>query len=127
MKPVILESPYAGEVALNLAYVHRCVLHALSSGEAPFASHLLYTTALDDNDPDGRSRGMAAGHSWRKLVDTCVVYLDRGLSPGMIEGIRASFQLGHVIISRNIDQPKDDGVIERLIELMDDLRKGREP
>lgn len=43
MKRVILESPYAGDVERNLTYARECVRDSLSRGEAPIASHLLYT------------------------------------------------------------------------------------
>ena len=43
MRLVILESPYAGDVAANVKYARRCVRDSLSRGEAPIASHLLYT------------------------------------------------------------------------------------
>ena len=46
MRFVIVESPYAGDVAANVEYARAAVADCLRRGEAPFASHLLYT--LDD-------------------------------------------------------------------------------
>jgi hypothetical protein len=43
MKLVIIESPYAGEVEANVAYARACMRDSLGHGEAPIASHLLYT------------------------------------------------------------------------------------
>lgn len=43
MRLVILESPYAGNIEKNVAYARACVRDSLSRGEAPIASHLLYT------------------------------------------------------------------------------------
>ncbi len=43
MKLVILESPYAGHVDANVAYARMAMHDSLLRGEAPIASHLLYT------------------------------------------------------------------------------------
>jgi hypothetical protein len=53
---VIVESPFAGDVAANLSYGRRCMADCLRRGEAPFASHLLYTQpgVLDDSLPEER-------------------------------------------------------------------------
>jgi hypothetical protein len=66
MKLVILESPYAGDVETNTTYARACVRDSLSRGEAPLASHLLYTQPgiLRDDVPDERQRGMDAGLAW---------------------------------------------------------------
>ncbi len=51
LKRVILESPYAGDIERNIAYARAAVNDSLIHGEAPIASHLLYTQdgVLDDN------------------------------------------------------------------------------
>jgi hypothetical protein len=56
-------------------------------GEAPYASHLLYPGTLDDLNPEDRALGMAAGFDWATVADARVVYIDRGISPGMVKGI----------------------------------------
>ena len=43
MVRVILESPYAGDIERNVKYARMAVRDSLSRGEAPIASHLLYT------------------------------------------------------------------------------------
>jgi hypothetical protein len=43
MITVLLESPYAGDVDGNLHYARAAMRDCLHLGEAPFASHLLYT------------------------------------------------------------------------------------
>lgn len=85
MRLVILESPYAGEVALNVAYARACMRDALSRGEAPIASHLLYTQpgVLDDAVHDERALGIAAGLAWRKVAEAAVFYCGLGWSNGM--------------------------------------------
>ena len=83
MRRVIIESPYAGDIEANKAYLQRCIRDSLFRGEAPFASHQMYTDALDDSDPDQRRQGMLAGLRWLWCADAVVVYGDRGISPGM--------------------------------------------
>lgn len=93
MRLVILESPFAGDIEANLTYARRCLADCLQRGEAPLASHLLYTQpgVLDDTKPEERKLGIEAGHQWIKNADAVVVYTDRGLSKGMEKGIeRAS-------------------------------------
>ena len=66
MKRVILESPYAGDVERNVAYARACLRDSLLRGEAPIASHLLYTQpgVLDDQIPEERQMGIDAGLAW---------------------------------------------------------------
>jgi hypothetical protein len=90
MRRVILESPFAGDIDSNIAYARACVRDALLRGEAPLASHLLYTqpTILDDGARNERAHGINAGHAWLHLADAVVVYTDRGISEAMKAGIR---------------------------------------
>lgn len=89
MRLVIVESPYAGDVEANERYARACMADCLRRGEAPYASHLLYTQpgVLDDTKPEERKLGMDAGFEWRWPADATVVYLDRGISKGMQAGI----------------------------------------
>ena len=61
----------------------------LLRGEAPYASHALYTQpgVLDDGDPESRKLGMTAGFSWRQVADATIVYTDLGTTDGMRAGI----------------------------------------
>lgn len=85
MKKVILESPFAGEVEKNIAYARECVKHSLLLGEAPIASHLLYTQPgiLNDDIPEERDLGINAGLIWKNVADAHVFYVDLGISKGM--------------------------------------------
>ncbi len=80
---VIIESPYAGEVQLNVEYARAALRDSLARGEAPFASHLLYTQVLDDLVPEQRSQGIAAGFAWGQRAALHAFYVDRGISGGM--------------------------------------------
>lgn len=86
---VILESPFAGDVDRNVRYARACMRDCLRRGEAPFASHLLYTQpgVLNDLVSDERELGIEAGLAWGRAADKTVVYTDLGLSRGMEQGI----------------------------------------
>lgn len=91
MRRVILESPFAGEVEANVDYARKCIKDSLLRGEAPIASHLLYTQAgiLNDEDVLERAHGINAGHAWlHGDLHAMVVYTDRGISEGMRCGIK---------------------------------------
>jgi hypothetical protein len=104
MRLVVIESPYAGDIERNTAYARACMADCLARGEAPYASHLLYTQpgVLDDDDPDERALGMAAGFSWRAACSVTIVYTDLGISDGMRAGIASAIEHGHIITYRNL-------------------------
>ena len=97
MTRVILESPYAGRSRFaplrwlqrlhNIWYARRALADSLARGEAPLASHLLYTQVLNDRDPNQRVTGILAGLAWGTVAECTVVYRDLGISPGMRYGI----------------------------------------
>jgi len=66
MKRVIVESPYKGDIPTNVAYAREALRDSLMRGEAPLASHLLYTQegVLRDEIPEERALGIEAGLSW---------------------------------------------------------------
>jgi hypothetical protein len=90
MRLVILESPYAGDVEANTEYARACMLDCLKRGDAPFASHLLYTQVLDDDIAEERRLGIEAGLDWGRVAEATVVYMDRGVSSGMILGVHCA-------------------------------------
>lgn len=91
---VIIESPYAGDIARNKAYARACLLDSLKRGEAPFASHLLYTQVLSDGIPEERSMGIEAGFAFRDVANLTAVYVDLGISDGMVKGIEDAKKKG---------------------------------
>ena len=107
---VVVESPYAGDVAANTEYARRCVADSLRRGEHPIASHLLYTQpdVLRDDVPEERQRGIEAGLAWAELADTTVVYMDRGLSSGMALGVQRAKDAGRRVVRRWLDDPSRD-------------------
>lgn len=111
MRLVILESPYAGNVNENVLYARRCVRDSLLRGEAPIASHLLYTQPgiLDDDVPDERQHGIDAGLAWRTVANASVVYVDLGISMGMRYGIEAAKTAGIPVEYRILAEHKNMG------------------
>jgi hypothetical protein len=89
MKPVLIESPYAGEIEENKRYARSLMRYCLLNGMAPFASHLLYTQpgVLDDRNPEERKLGIEAGLVIGRLMSESIVGIDRGMSTGMKYGI----------------------------------------
>lgn len=106
MRRVILESPFGAktpeEIAANVAYARLCMLDALRRGESPLASHLLWPGILDDADPAERALGIEAGLAWDPVAAATVVYIDRGVSPGMIQGIERALREGRPVERRSL-------------------------
>ena len=126
MKLVVIESPYGKrvdgspctpqEMAENLVYARACMRDCLRRGEAPFGSHLLYPQVLDDATPEERKLGMKAGFAWaeaaafyeserapaREQRAIVGVYVDRGVTPGMLQGIERHKASGLEIVERRL-------------------------
>ncbi len=105
---VIVESPFAGktpeEEQANIEYARMAVRDSLLRGEAPIASHLLYTQPgiLDDAVPEERKLGIDAGLAWRAVAHKSVIYTDRGISRGMQYGIDAAKTAGKEVEFRSL-------------------------
>jgi hypothetical protein len=86
VRRVIIESPYAGAVVANIEYARAAMRDSLNRGEAPIASHLLYTqpSILRDERPEERQWGIDAGLAWRSGAELAAFYVDRGWSSGML-------------------------------------------
>lgn len=105
MKLVVIESPYAGDVERNVAYARACMADSLKRGEAPIASHLLYTQPgiLDDEKPEERKLGMEAGFAWNRHAQLVAAYIDLGVSKGMVTGCELAKKRGIAVEYRSID------------------------
>lgn len=90
---VILETPYAAgngyTIQVHVRYARMCMADCLRRGEAPLASHLLYTQphVLRDSVEEQRAMGIAAGLQWGAICDYVVVYTDLGISSGMKQSV----------------------------------------
>jgi len=92
MKRVVIESPYKGtnliERRRNKAYLILCMKDSLDRDEAPFASHMLYTSVLtNENNLIDRNKGIMAGFLWGEMAEAVIVYTDFGVTTGMWQGI----------------------------------------
>ncbi|MNV63173.1 hypothetical protein D3C71_1557530 [compost metagenome] len=100
MKLVIIESPFAKSIddsrENNLRYARSAMRDCLLRGESPYASHLLYTQdgVLDDDIPEERTLGIDAGLDWGSCAEASVIYIDRGISSGMLYGIKNAIKKG---------------------------------
>lgn len=103
---MIIETPYAARpgrtVEANLEYARLCCLDSISRGEAPFASHLLYTQFLDDTIREQRFLGMLCGFNWIVTAEATIVYEDYGVSQGMLQGIEMAEKAGVPIERRRL-------------------------
>jgi hypothetical protein len=118
MKLVIIESPFAADTKeraeLHVRYARAALRDSLMRGEAPFASHLLYTQpgVLDDKDMAERRTGIIAGLEWGEWADLVAVYEDLGISPGMEQGIASAHRRGTHVESRRLEPAKLAAVME---------------
>lgn len=101
---VIIESPYSGDIKVNIEYARRCLRDSILRGEVPFASHLLYTQdgVLDDSDPYERELGIELGLAIGPIAKKTIVYIDLGISDGMKHGIKRATNEGRQVIYRSI-------------------------
>ena len=104
---VIIESPYAGDVERNVAYARAAMRDSILRGEAPLASHLLYTQEgiLDDDDPVERATGIEAGLAWGAMAHATILYTDLGISGGMQQGIMRATTEHRPIEERRLGGP----------------------
>lgn len=88
----------------RLRYARAALRDCLLRGEAPIASHLLYTQpgVLSDAEPAERAMGIAAGLAWGEKAELTAVYDELGISPGMEHGIEQAKAAGRPIEFRQI-------------------------
>lgn len=131
MKPiVIVESPYAGDIEKNLKYVRAAMRDCILRGEAPFASHALYTQpgVLRDEVKEERDLGIEAGFAFRPAASKTVVYTDLGMSSGMAMGINDAIKLGQEVEYRSLPEWKVVNTkLESLAKLLAEQPKAVKP
>lgn len=105
---VYLESPFTAPTQegrdRNRRFLLRCMRDSSMRGEAPFASHLLYTQFLDDDVPEERAIGLECGLAWADAgAEATVVYTNLGISGGMQFGIDRANQVGRPVEYRELE------------------------
>jgi oligoribonuclease (3'-5' exoribonuclease) len=98
------DATWREELQTNIHYARVAMKDCLMRGEAPYASHLLYTQpgVLDDTIPEERMHGIVAGFEWRQVAEKTVVYTDLGISKGMQYGIDDAMKRGCPIEYRTL-------------------------
>lgn len=107
--------PGSPEYEENVRYAKLAMRDSLLRGEAPYASHLLYAQPgiFDDANQTERDTGMHAGFAWSDLAHEAVVYLDRGITPGMLKGIERHRETGLPVRFRRL-AGYDNATVSRL-------------
>lgn len=105
---VYLESPFRAstprERARNREFLLRCMRDSVLKGEAPLASHLLYTQFLDDDVPEERAAGLECGLAWGDAgAEATVVYTNLGVTDGMRLGVDRADLAGRPVEYRELD------------------------
>jgi hypothetical protein len=108
---VVIETPYSGNIEENVKYCWLCMHDSyFNHGEAPVATHLLWTQLSPENHivqhvPDteeGRKRAMQRCKELRKKIGKVVFYCDLGMSRGMTQAKQEAEEAGIEIEYRNI-------------------------
>lgn len=106
LRPVVIESPLAGDVERNRRYLDAAILDCVKRGETPYASHRMLVGALDDLKPDEREAGIQVGFAMARALHAVgaprVVYLDCGISNGIGRGIAHAIEIGQRVEYREI-------------------------
>lgn len=121
MRLVVLDSPLRADTEAarlqNLAYGRACLRDSVLRGEAPLAPHLLYTQpGIFEAGEEARRHGIEAGLAWRTVAEAIAVYLDRGLTPGMIRGVAAALSAGIPVEARRLDGGSTDALLREALE-----------
>lgn len=111
---VVIESPFAGDTERNMAYLAACMRDSILRGEAPYASHGLYTLpgCLDDDVPEERTLGINAGLAWGDVADLRAVYTNLGISRGMQLGIDRAASRAQRIEQRSLTEEQWPTIVE---------------
>jgi hypothetical protein len=87
-----------GNSLTNLVLAKEYCKYVLEKGNAPFASHVFYSSLLDDAIPEERDLGMEAGKAFIRTCDEMWVFLVKSVfSKGMVEEVLLAKSLGMVI------------------------------
>jgi len=95
----------------NALYARAAMYDSLMRGEAPLASHLIYTQVLDDTVSEHRKMGIEAGLAWGQQAKLTAVYTDLGISDGMKTGIDRAEREGRPVEHRQLAGRPRMGVV----------------
>lgn len=103
MRKVYICSPYraadSAQLDRNIKYAQALTKQALEAGLAPITPHLYMTQCLNEDKPEERAAGMAAGLTLLKSCNFVIVGAKYGISEGMSAEIVAADAAGIEIVN----------------------------
>lgn len=103
MRKVYICSPYrakdGAQLDRNIDYAQALTKRALEAGLAPITPHLYMTQCLNEDKPEERAAGMAAGLTLLKSCDFVIVGVKYGISEGMSAEIAAADATGIEVVN----------------------------
>ena len=103
MRTVYICSPYraadSAQLDRNIDYAQALTKQAIEAGLAPITPHLYMTQCLNEDKPEERAAGMAAGLTLLKRCDFVIVGVKYGISEGMSAEIAAADVAGIEVVN----------------------------
>ena len=103
MRTVYICSPYrakdGAQLDRNIDYAQALTKQAIEAGLAPITPHLYMTQCLNEDKPEERAAGMAAGLTLLKSCDFVIVGVKYGISEGMSAEIAAADAAGIEVVN----------------------------
>lgn len=103
MRKVYICSPYraadSAQLDRNIDYAQALTKQAIEAGLATITPHLYMTQCLNEDKPEERAAGMAAGLTLLKGCDFVIVGVKYGISEGMSAEIAAADAAGIEVVN----------------------------
>ena len=103
MRTVYICSPYraadSAQLDRNIDYAQALTKQAIEAGLAPITPHLYMTQCLNEDKPEERAAGMAAGLMLLKSCDFVIVGVKYGISEGMSAEIAEADAAGIEVVN----------------------------
>ncbi len=103
MRKVYICSPYraknGAQLDRNIDYAQALTKQAIEAGLAPITPHLYMTQCLNEDKPEERAAGMAAGLTLLKSCDFVIVGVKYGISEEMSAEIAAADAAGIEVVN----------------------------
>lgn len=103
MKRVYICSPYrakdSAELDRNIDYAQALTRRAIMAGLVPITPHLYMTQCLNEDNPEERAAGLAAGLELLKGCDFVIAGIKYGISEGMSREIQTADKLGIEVVN----------------------------
>ena len=103
MRTVYICSPYraadSAQLDRNIDYAQALTKQAIEAGLAPITPHLYMTQCLNEDKPEERAAGMAAGLTLLKRCDFVIVGVKYGISEGMSAEIAEADAAGIEVVN----------------------------